>query len=223
MAIRVLLADDQPLLRLAYKTTIDSAPDLLVVAEAATGRETVDLVRKTLPDVAIVDIRMPDLDGLAATEMVTSDPALGGVRVLVITTFEFDEYVYRAVQAGASGFLGKGLDPDELLDAIRVVHRGEALLSPAATKALIHRYHSRTDRHAGERAKQLATLTQREREVLTLAARGLSNSDIAAALVISEHTARTHVKRTMTKLAARDRAQLVVIAYETGLVHPRTE
>jgi DNA-binding NarL/FixJ family response regulator len=223
MTIRVLLADDQPLLRLAYKTIIDSAPGLHVVAEAATGREAVDLVRQTRPDVAIMDVRMPDLDGLAATEMIAADPALAGVRVLVITTFEFDEYVYGAVRAGASGFLGKGLDPQELLDAIRVVHRGEALLSPTATKALIGRYHDRTDRAGRETSMQLATLTQREREVLTLVARGLSNDDIAAALVISEHTAKTHVKRTMAKLGARDRAQLVVIAYESGLVQPRTE
>jgi DNA-binding NarL/FixJ family response regulator len=223
MTIRVLLADDQPLLRLAYKTIIDSAPDLHVVAEAATGRETVGLARKTTPDVAIVDIRMPDLDGLAATEMITSDPTLAGVRVLVITTFELDEHVYRAVRAGASGFLGKGLDPDELLDAIRVVHRGEALLSPTATKALIDRYHNQADRAGREASIRLAALTPREREVLTLVARGLSNNDIAATLVISEHTAKTHVKRTMTKLDARDRAQLVVIAYESGLVQRRTE
>jgi len=143
--------------------------------------------------------------------------------VLVITTFELDEYVYRAVRAGASGFLGKGLDPDELLDAIRVAYRGEALLSPAATRALIDRYHNRTDGLSGEAAKQLAGLTPREREVLTLVARGLSNTDIAAALMISEHTAKTHVKRTMAKLGARDRAQLVVTAYETGLVQRRTE
>jgi DNA-binding NarL/FixJ family response regulator len=222
VTIRVLLADDQPLLRLAYKTIIDSAPDLHVVAEAATGRETIDLARKTTPDVAIVDIRMPDFDGLTATQIITSDPAMAGVRVLVITTFELDEHVYRAVRAGASGFLGKGLDPDELLDAIRVVHRGEALLSPTATKALIDRYHDRANRPTDEAAKQLATLTQREREVLTLVARGLSNHDIADALVISEHTAKTHVKRAMAKLGARDRAQLVVIAYESSLVQRRT-
>jgi DNA-binding NarL/FixJ family response regulator len=222
VTIRILLADDQPLLRLAYKTIIDYAPDLHVVAEAATGRETVDLVRKTTPDVALIDIRMPDLDGLAATELITADPALAGVRVLVITTFEFDEYVYRAVRAGASGFLGKGLDPDELLDAIRVVHRGEALLSPAATKALIDRYHDRASRTGPEASTGLAVLTPREREVLALVARGLSNNDIAAELVISEHTAKTHVKRTMAKLGARDRAQLVVIAYESGLVQPPT-
>jgi DNA-binding NarL/FixJ family response regulator len=222
VTIRVLLADDQPLLRLAYQTIIDSAPDLNVVAEAATGRETVDLARKTTPDVALVDIRMPDLDGLAATELITADPALAGVRVLIITTFEYDEYVYRAIRAGASGFLGKGLDPEELLDAIRVVHRGEALLSPTATKALIDRYHDQGSPTGSEPSTELAVLTLREREVLTLVARGLSNNDIAAALVISEHTAKTHVKRTMAKLGARDRAQLVVIAYESGLVHRQT-
>lgn len=221
MSIRVVLADDQPLLRVAYKTIIESAPDLHVVAEAATGREAVDLVRRTVPDVAIMDVRMPELDGLAATELITSDPALAGVRVLVITTFELDEYVYGAVRAGASGFLGKGVEPDDLLDAIRVVHRGEALLSPVATKTLIDRYHDRTEGVAEEAATQLATLTEREREVLALVARGLSNDDIAAALVISAHTAKTHVKRIMAKLAARDRAQLVVIAYESGFMQRR--
>jgi DNA-binding NarL/FixJ family response regulator len=165
---------------------------------------------------------MPDLDGLAVTEMITSDPALAGVRVLVTTTFEFDEYVYRAIRAGASGFLGKCLDPDELLDAIRVVHRGEALLSPAATKALIDRYHDRVGRSEPEASTGLVVLTPREREVLALVARGLSNTDIAAELVISEHTAKTHIKRTMAKLGARDRAQLVVIAYESGLVQRQT-
>jgi DNA-binding NarL/FixJ family response regulator len=222
MTIRVLLADDQPLLRLAYKTIIDSAPDLRVVAEAATGLETVDLARSTRPDVALVDIRMPDLDGLTATEMISSDPRLAEVRVLVITTFEFDEYVYRAIRAGASGFLGKGLDPEELIDAIRVVHRGEALLSPTATKALIGEYHDRARLAGREASSRLAPLTPREREVLTIVARGLSNSDIAATLVISEHTAKTHVKRIMAKLGARDRAQLVVIAYESGLVQRQT-
>jgi DNA-binding NarL/FixJ family response regulator len=175
-----------------------------------------------MPDVALVDIRMPDLDGLAATEMISSDPTLAGVRVLVITTFEFDEYVYRAVRAGASGFLGKGLDPEELLDAIRVVYRGEALLSPTATKALVDAYHDRADPTRREASGRLAPLTPRESEVLSLVARGLSNNDIAAELVISEHTAKTHVKRTMAKLGARDCAQLVVIAYESGLVQRRT-
>ena len=219
MTIRVLLADDQPLLRLAYKTIIDSAPDLHVVAEAATGDQAVDLARRTVPDVAIMDVRMPGLDGLAATELITADPELAGVRVLVITTFELDEYVYRAVRAGASGFLGKGVDPQELLDAIRVVHHGDALLSPSATQALIDRYHRRPDR-GRDPSFQLAALTQREREVLTLVARGMTNGDIAGTLVISEQTAKTHLKRIMAKLNARDRAQLVVVAYESGLVQP---
>ena len=213
MTIRVLLADDQPLLRLAYKTIIDAAPDLHVVAEAATGREAIDLARTTIPDVALIDIRMPDLDGLAATEMISADPALAGVRVLVITTFEYDEYVYRAVRAGASGFLGKGLDPDELLDAIRVVHRGEALLSPTATRALIDRYHGQAGRAGHEASVQLAALTPREREVLTLVARGRSNNDIAAALVISEHTAKTHVKR-----GSPDRSVGVSVGHRAGSV-----
>ena len=222
MTIRVLLADDQALLRLAYKTIIDSAPDLHVVAEAATGHQAVDLARQTTPDVAIMDVRMPGLDGLAATELITADPALAGVRVLVITTFELDEYVHRAVRAGASGFLGKGVDPQELLDAIRVVHHGDALLSPAATQALIERYHRRPGR-GHDTSAQLTALTQREREVLTLVARGMSNNDIADRLVISEQTAKTHLKRIMAKLNARDRAQLVVIAYESGLVQPQSQ
>lgn len=224
MTIRVLIADDQPLIRVAYKAIIDSAPDMEVVAEAGTGREAVDRVREQQPDVALLDIRMPDLDGLAATERITAAPDLADVRILIITTFDLDEYVYRAVRAGASGFLGKGIEPDELLDAIRVVHSGDALLSPNATKALIDRFLSPSA--ATNTTASLDSLTPREQEILGLVAAGLSNREIAARLVISEHTAKTHVKRTMSKLGAHDRAQLVVIAYEAGLtssvrpIHP---
>ena len=215
MTIRVLLADDQPLLRVAYSTIIDTASDMMVVADADNGRDALELVRRLRPDVAVLDIRMPELDGLATTARITGDPALSDVRVLIITTFDLDEYVYRAVRAGASGFLGKGIDPEELLEAIRVVHRGDALLSPAATRALVDRF-ARVEEE--KPIPDLAGLTAREREILLLVAKGLSNREIAAQLVISEHTAKTHVKRTMTKLGAHDRAQLVVMAYERGLV-----
>jgi DNA-binding NarL/FixJ family response regulator len=164
-----------------------------------------------------MDIRMPDVDGLTATRAITADEDMAGVRVLILTTFEIDEYVFQALRAGASGFLGKSAAPAELLDGIRVIHRGDALLSPAATKSLIARYLSRPD-HEPPSPARLAALTDREREVLTLVAAGLSNDDIAEHLVVSPHTAKTHVNRAMTKLGAHDRAQLVVIAYETGLV-----
>jgi DNA-binding NarL/FixJ family response regulator len=215
MTIRVLVADDQALIRVAYKTIIDSEPDLEVVAEASNGREAVELARRVPADVALVDIRMPELDGLAATELITADPQLADLRVLIITTFDLDEYVFRALQAGASGFVGKGVEPEELIEAIRVVHRGDALLSPAATKALVTRYLSGAGR---QETPSLAELTTREREVLGLVASGMANSEIAKHLVISEHTAKTHVKRIMGKVGAHDRAQLVVIAYESGLV-----
>jgi DNA-binding NarL/FixJ family response regulator len=218
--IRVLLADDQPLLRGGFRVLLESAGDIAVVGEAGTGREAVELARTTRADVVLMDIRMPDLDGLAATRLITADEDLAGVRVLILTTFEIDEYVFQALRAGASGFLGKSAEPDELLDAIRTVHRGDALLSPIAVKSLIARFlaqpeHSRTPRPGG-----LTALTDREREVLRLVAAGLSNDDIAARLVVSPHTAKTHVNRAMTKLGAHDRAQLVVIAYETGLMGP---
>jgi DNA-binding NarL/FixJ family response regulator len=215
VTIRVLLADDQPLLRGGFRVLIDSAPDVTVVGEAATGREAVELARSTGADVVLMDIRMPDLDGLAATRLITGDEATSAVRVLILTTFEIDEYVYQALRAGASGFLGKSAEPAELLDAIRVIHRGDALLSPAATKGLIKRFLSTPS--AAVSPERLARLTEREREILLLVAAGMSNEDIAAHLVISPHTAKTHVNRAMTKLDAHDRAQLVVIAYETGL------
>jgi DNA-binding NarL/FixJ family response regulator len=219
-AIRVLLADDQPLLRGGFRVLIETAPDLEVVGEAATGREAVELARQTRADVVLMDIRMPDVDGLTATRLITEDEDLAGVRVLILTTFEIDEYVFRALRHGASGFLGKSAEPADLLDAIRTVNRGDALLSPAATRGLIARFLSYPDHADPPRPERLAALTDREREVLTLVAAGLSNDEIAQRLVVSPATAKTHVNRAMVKLGARDRAQLVVIAFTTGLVRP---
>jgi DNA-binding NarL/FixJ family response regulator len=219
MTIRVLLADDQPLLRASFRTLIETAPDLEVVGEARTGREVVGLARSARADVVLMDIRMPDLDGLSATRLITADEDLAGVRVLILTTFEIDEYVFEALRSGASGFLGKSAEPDELLNAIRVVHRGDALLSPAATRSLIARYLARPDGPVPA-PERLQALTDREREVLALVAQGLSNEDIAGHLTVSPHTVKTHVNRAMAKLGAHDRAQLVVIAYESGLLSP---
>ncbi len=216
--IRVLLADDQPLLRAGFRVLVDSAPDMAVVGEAGTGREAVDLARQTRADVVLMDIRMPDVDGLTATRLITEDEDLAGVRVLILTTFEIDEYVFRALRYGASGFLGKGAEPDELINAIRIVNRGDALLSPAATRGLIARFLSYPDHEGTPAPQRLAALTDREREVLTLVAAGLSNDEIAQRLVVSPATAKTHVNRAMVKLGARDRAQLVVAAYTSGLV-----
>jgi DNA-binding NarL/FixJ family response regulator len=218
VTIRVLLADDQPLVRGGFAMFINGAPDLEVVGEAGTGREAVELARTSRADVVVMDIRMPDLDGLTATRLITGDENLAGVRVLILTTFDVDEYVFQALRAGASGFLGKSAEIEDLLDGIRTVHRGDQLLSPAATKALIARFLARPDPAQPPVTGRLATLTDREREVLALVAAGLSNEDIAARLVVSPHTAKTHVNRAMTKLGAHDRAQLVIFAYETGLV-----
>jgi DNA-binding NarL/FixJ family response regulator len=216
--IRVALADDQPLLLASFATLIGATGDMCVAGTARTGLEAVDLVRAEAPDVVLMDIRMPGLDGLGATRQITDrSPA---VRVLILTTFEIDEYVFEALRAGASGFLGKSAEPQELLHAIRVVHRGDALLTPAATRSLIERYLARPERAEPATPARLAGLTEREREVLALVGTGLSNEDIAGRLVVSPHTVKTHVNRTMTKLAAHDRAQLVVIAYETGLIRP---
>jgi DNA-binding NarL/FixJ family response regulator len=220
MSVRVLLADDQPLLRAAFRGIIEATPDLEVVGEASSGLQAVELARQTLADVVLMDIRMPDLDGLTATSMITSDEGLAGVRVLIITTFDLDEYVFQALRAGASGFLVKSVGPDELVEAIRIIDRGDALLSPAATKSLIARFLTQPDRGDLPTPARLSVLTDREREVLALVAAGLSNDDIAQQLVISLHTAKTHVRRAMVKLGAHDRAQLVVLAYETGLVRP---
>ncbi|MFC0002807.1 response regulator transcription factor [Micromonospora siamensis] len=216
--IRVLLTDDQKLIRAGFRALVDSAPDLTVVGEAATGREAVELARSTRADVVLMDIRMPELDGLAATEAITADDGLAGVKVLVLTTFEVDEYVFRALRAGASGFLGKGVGPTELLDAIRTVAAGEALLSPKATQGLIARFLAQPELQERATPERLRVLTDREREVLGLVAAGLSNEQIAERLVVSPLTAKTHVNRAMMKLGARDRAQLVVIAYQSGLV-----
>jgi DNA-binding NarL/FixJ family response regulator len=217
--IRVLLADDQALMRAGFKVLVDSAPDLEVVGEAGTGAAAVELARVTRADIVLMDIRMPDVDGITATSMITADDDLAGVRVLILTTFEIDEYVFRALRAGASGFLGKSAGPEELLSAIRTIAAGESLLSPTATKALIARYLSHPDHLLSATPERLATLTPREREILTLVATGLSNDAIAHHLVLSPATVKTHINRTMTKLNAHDRAQLVVIAYETGLAH----
>ncbi|MET9434645.1 response regulator transcription factor [Streptomyces sp. NPDC006551] len=230
MTIRVLLADDQALLRSAFKVLVDSEPDMEVVAEAADGAEAVALARSAKADVVLMDIRMPGTDGLAATRMITADPELSAVRIVMLTTFEVDEYVVRSLRAGASGFLGKGAEPEELLNAIRIAAAGEALLSPVATKGLIAKFLAQgggSDGEEGENAlrhsERLAALTTREREVLVLVAGGHSNDEIAERLEVSPLTVKTHVNRTMAKLGARDRAQLVVTAYESGLVRPKVE
>ncbi|MFE2596227.1 response regulator [Streptomyces sp. NPDC057617] len=228
MTIRVLLADDQTLLRSAFRVLVDSEPDMEVVGEAADGAEAVALARSTRADVVLMDIRMPGTDGLAATRAISADPDLAGVRVVMLTTFEVDEYVVQSLRAGASGFLGKGAEPEELLNAIRVAAAGEALLSPAATKGLIATFLAQSAAPSGDRgparhAERLTALTGREREVLVLVAGGHSNDEIAERLAVSPLTVKTHVNRAMAKLGARDRAQLVVIAYESGLVRPRVE
>jgi DNA-binding NarL/FixJ family response regulator len=220
VTVRVVLADDQALVRGGFAVFINAAEDLEVVGEAATGVEAVGLARRLRPDVVVMDIRMPDVDGLTATRRIRADPELTQTRILVLTTFDVDENVFAALRAGASGFLGKGAEVDELLHAIRVVHRGDQLLSPTATKALIGRFLAQPDADRMGDAARLALLTEREREVLRLVGLGLSNEDIAERLVVSPHTAKTHVNRTMTKLDAHDRAQLVIHAYEAGLVRP---
>jgi len=223
--IRVLIADDQPLIRAGLRGILELEDDLEVVGEAASGLEAVQQARDRPVDVVLMDIRMPEMDGIQATAAICADPRLIGVRVLVLTTFETDEHVVAALRAGASGFMGKGSEPQGFIDAIRVVSRGEALLSPTATRALIERFLAEPpagQRGVGERIHpNLDDLTDREREVLTLVGEGLSNDDIADRLVISHHTVKTHVNRAMMKLDAHDRAQLVVIAYEGGLLHPR--
>jgi DNA-binding NarL/FixJ family response regulator len=218
-AIKVLLADDQALVRTGFKLLLDVEDDITVVGEAANGAEAVELARATRPDVVLMDIRMPVLDGIQATREIAAMRGLEQVRVLILTTYDTDAYVFEALQAGASGFLLKDSGPAELLHGIRVVAAGEALLAPRITRRLIAQFTAaRTaERQAEDR---LAVLTQREREVLALVGQGLSNDEIAAKLTLSPATARTHVSRAMVKLRARDRAQLVVVAYQTGLVSP---
>jgi DNA-binding NarL/FixJ family response regulator len=215
-SIRVALADDQQLIRAGFSSLLGAEPDLEVVGEAATGREAVALVKRTKPDVVLMDIRMPDGDGLWATEQIVADPALSGTHVVVVTTFELDEYVAQAIRAGASGFLVKDTEPVELIRAVRVVAGGEALLSPSVTKRLLERV-AGTLNDAPD-TRPLDPLTDREREVLGLVGLGLTNEEIGGRLFLSPLTAKTHVSRIMSKLLARDRVQLVVIAYETGLV-----
>jgi len=217
--IRVVLADDQALIRAGFRVLLDSAGDLEVVGEAVNGRQAVDLVRGERADVVLMDIRMPEMDGLEATRQISADEDLAGVKVIILTTYESDEYVYQALRAGASGFLVKDTEPAELIQAVRVVARGDALLSPSVTRRLITDVARRPARQPVD-DQVLTVLTEREREILSLVAEGLSNDEIAARLYLSPLTSKTHVSRILSKLNARDRAQLVVIAYETGLVTP---
>ncbi|MFE9603582.1 response regulator [Streptomyces hokutonensis] len=225
MTIRVLLADDQALIVGTFRILIDLSQDFDVVGAAANGREAVDLARATRPDVVVMDIRMPVLDGIAATAEITADETLRATKVLVLTTFETDEYVAEAIRAGASGFLGKGIGPEELLAGIRTVADGDALLSPTATRALISRFLAAPEASGppARSATALPELTAREREVVAEIAGGLSNDEIAAKLYVSPLTVRSHVQRAFTKLEVRDRAQLVVRAYQSGLVRAPRE
>ena len=216
--IRVLLADDQPLLAASFTTLIDATPDMCAVGSARTGHEAVKLARSTRADVVLMDIRMPELDGLAATRLITADEDLAGVRVLILTTFEIDEYVFEALRVGASGFLLKDTEPADLLRGVRAVAAGDGLLSPKVTRRLIAEFAGRAKTPTPPR--ELEQLTEREREVMALVGAGLSNEEIAGQLFVSPATAKTHVSRAMIKLGARDRAQLVVFAYEAGLVRP---
>jgi DNA-binding NarL/FixJ family response regulator len=216
--IEVVLADDQALVRGGFRALLDAEHDIAVVGEAGDGREAVSLTRQKKPDVVLMDIRMPELDGLAATREVAADARLADVRIVILTTFELDEYVFEALRSGASGFLVKDTEPVDLLAAVRLVASGEALLSPSVTRRVIEEFASRAKEPPP--AGPLDELTEREREVMALVAGGLSNEEIAERLVVSPATAKTHVSRAMVKLGARDRAQLVVLAYEHGLVRP---
>ena len=219
MTIRVVVADDQALVRAGFVALLDAQDGITVVAEADTGTAALAAARELRPDVVLMDIRMPEMDGLAATRAIAADPALAEVRVVVLTTFELDEYVFEAMRTGASGFLVKHTEPAELVRAVRVVADGEALLSPSVTRRLVSEFAARTKQSAGP-SPALAELTSREREVMALVAEGLTNAEIGERLFMSPATARTHVSRILTKLGARDRTQLVVMAYESGLVRP---
>jgi DNA-binding NarL/FixJ family response regulator len=217
--IRVLLADDQALVRAGFRALLDAQADIEVVGEAGDGEEAVLLTRRERPDIVLMDIRMPVLDGLSAARQIVGDERLAGTRVIILTTFELDEYVFEALRDGASGFLVKDTEPAELVRGVREVAGGDALLSPGVTRRLIAEFAAKAKKPRTP-ASELAALTDREREVMALAAEGLSNDEIAGRLIVSPATAKTHVSRAMLKLHARDRAQLVVIAYETGLVKP---
>ncbi|WP_406256699.1 response regulator [Streptomyces chartreusis] len=217
MTVRVVLADDQTVVRAGFRALPDLTDDLVVVAEAADGLQAVEVVRLTRPDVVLMDVRMPGADGIEATRRIAADPALDGVRVVMLTTYRVDAYVFEALRHGAAGFLLKDLEPDELRAAIRTVAAGQSLLAPAVTRSVVEEF-ARLKGPEAAGADRLAVLTEREREVMALVAGGLSNEEIGRALLMSPLTAKTHVSRAMTKLGARDRAQLVVLAYETGLV-----
>jgi DNA-binding NarL/FixJ family response regulator len=216
--IRVLIADDQALVRAGFRALLEAQPDIEVVGEAVDGAAAVELARALTPDLVLMDIRMPGVDGLAATQQIAGDERLSDVRVVILTTFDLDEYVFEALRVGASGFLVKDTEPVDLLHAVRAVARGDALLSPRVTRRLIEEFATRL--RSPSAAPGLDVLTEREREVMALVGEGLTNDEIAARLVVSPATAKTHVSRTMMKLGARDRAQLVVLAYESGLVRP---
>ncbi|MDQ0863923.1 response regulator transcription factor [Arthrobacter globiformis] len=216
--IRILLADDQTLIRAGFRALLNAEPDMEVVAECGTGRDAVRLAAREHPDVVLMDIRMPETDGLEATRKIMADQGLAGTRIIILTTFELDEYIAEAVRAGAAGFLVKDTEPEELLRAVRVVHEGDALLSPSVTRRIMAQLALQS--RATAAPVLLVNITEREREVLRLVGEGLNNAEIAERLVITPLTAKTHVSRIMTKLLVRDRAQLVVLAYESGLVRP---